>query len=163
MSDLKKLENLLAPKLGPNKKILNVETVKSPSKGAGSVMLLLKLIVEDVEHNQEVLHLVAKKVPNSELARKAFKIQQSFQKEVAFYETIIPTLKSFQEEEGVVVLDNFAEYYGARYNLHKKNNEVDEDAVLLLEDLSVKGVFNIIVKINQICKYLYFILEIILT
>lgn len=145
MSELKNLEDLLAPKLGPNKKIINVEIDKPPSKGAGSVMLLIKLTVKDViENNHEVVHLVAKKVPNSELARKAFKIQQSFQKEVAFYETIIPTLKSFQEEEGVVVLDNFAEYYGARYNLHQKNNEVDEEAVLLLEDLTVKGVCNII-------------------
>lgn len=140
MNDLKNLDELLALKLGPTKKITNAEIVKAPSKGAGSVMLEVKLTVKDDDDKEEIIHLMAKKLPTSELARKAFNIEDSFRKEVAFYDTIIPILNYFQKEEGIVdVSDNFAEFYGSRYNIHGQGNEVDEHAVLLLEDLRVKG------------------------
>lgn len=140
MDDIRNLDDLLAAKLGPNKKVINADISKPPPKGVGSVMLKVKVTVQDTDGNEEVLHLVAKKIPANESTREAFNIQKTFKKEVAFYEVILPILRDFQKEEGITdVLDNFAEFYGARYNLLGNSEVVDEDAVMLLEDLSVKG------------------------
>lgn len=137
--DIKNLDELLKVKLGPNKQIRNVDITKPPAKGVGSVMLKVKVTVQDGD-NEEELNLVAKKIPDSELQRKIFNIQESFKKEVAFYREIVPILREFQEEENITdVLDSFAEFYGARFNLDENSELVDEDGVMLLDDLSVKG------------------------
>lgn len=147
MNDLRDLDKLLAPKLGPNRKIKNIDISRPPPKGVGGVMLKVKLLIEDQDGKEEVLHLVGKKIPEAESTRESFDIQRTFKKEVAFYDVILPILREFQKEEGITdVLDNFAEFYGARYNLGGKNGVVDEDAVMLLEDLSVKGRFNRLLK-----------------
>lgn len=140
MTELKKLDELLSAKLGPNKKIKNVEITKPSQNGVGGIMLKLKLLVEDQDGKEEVIHLIAKKIPEDEATRETFDIQNTFKKEIAFYDEILPLLKDFQKEEGITdTLDCFAEFYGARYNLNGKIGIVDENAVLLLEDLSVKG------------------------
>lgn len=137
---LKNLEELLAPKLGSNSKIKKIDISKTPPKGVGSVMLKVKVTVSDQNDKEKLLHLVAKKIPASEAARAGFDIQRTFKKEVAFYEVILPILKEFQKEADVTdILDNFAEFYGARFSLEGKTEVVDEDAVMLLEDLSVEG------------------------
>lgn len=138
--DIIDIEKLLAPKLGPNKQITNVHISKPPPKGVGSVMLKVNLTVKDDNNKEEHLHLVAKKMPSSEFAKQVFNIQETFKKEIAFYQVIIPILKEFQKEENIDgVFDNFAEFYGARFNLDGNSEVVDENGVLLLEDLSVKG------------------------
>lgn len=157
--EIKNLDELLAPKLGLNKKIIDAEITKPPAKGFGSIMLKVKLTVQDQSNKRELVHLVAKKIPASEFAREIFNTQETFKKEVVFYDVILPTLAEFQKEamyhrSSVVqriccldysglsnIMDNFAEFYGARYNLNGESEIVDEDAVLLLEDLSVKGMF----------------------
>lgn len=140
MDVIKNLGELLAPKLGQNKKITNVNVSKPPPLGAGSVLLKVKVVVQDQNGKEELIHLVAKKIPASEFSRNMFNIQHTFKKEIAFYQVILPILKDFQKEEGIVdVFDNYAEFYGARYNLHGKNEIVDEDGVMLMEDLSARG------------------------
>lgn len=139
MDDIKNLDELLAPKLGENTRIKHVNVSKPPQKGAGSVLLKVELTVQGQNGKEELIHLVAKKIPASEFSREMFNIQHTFKKEVAFYQVIIPILNDFQKEEGVDLFDNVAELYGARYNLDGKNDIVDEDAVMLLEDLTAKG------------------------
>lgn len=71
-----------------------------------------------------------------------FNIQESFKKEVQFYELILPTLERFQKEENVAdVLVHFPKFYGARYNFDGSSDVVDDDGIILIEDLSVRGKF----------------------
>lgn len=136
---LKNLEELLAPKLG-NNKIKKIDITKPPAKGIGSVMLKVKVILCSETGEEQLLHLVAKKIPASETLREGFDIQKTFKKEVAFYEVILPILREFQKEAGVTdVLNTFAEFYGARFSLEGKTEVVDDDAAMLLEDLDVRG------------------------
>lgn len=140
MNEVKNLENLLSEKLGTDKKILNTQISKINAKGVGSLMLKVEVKVKDHNGKETQLHLVAKKIPELDYARKVFNIQETFKTEVEFYRTIIPVLKEFEEEESETNdLNYFAEFYGARFNLHGNSDEVDEDAVLLLEDLTVQG------------------------
>lgn len=143
MNDLKNLDQLLAPKLGLNRKIINVDITRPPPKGFGSIMLKVKLTIQNENGQEEVLHLVGKKIPETNQQKEQFDIQNTFKKEVAFYEVILPTLRNFQKQEGVRdVLDNFAEFYGARFSLDGRSEVVDHDGVMLLEDLSVEGETN---------------------
>lgn len=138
MNCLQHLDVLLAPKLGPNKRITNVDTSGTPPSGA-SAMLKVKVTVQNGDGSEEQLDLIAKRIPTTEFYRDVYNIQETFKKEVAFYEVIVPILKQFQEDEGIKdVFDNFPEFYGARRNLDGKS-DVDENAVMLLEDLCAKG------------------------
>lgn len=133
MEEINRIEDVLLL----DKNITKLTIYKPPAKGVGSLMLKVTVSTKDKE---EDLHLVAKKVPLTEIARERFQIQTTFPKEVAFYNDILPALWKFQKEEGITEeLDTFPKFYGARFNLHGQNQEVDQDAVLLLEDLSFQG------------------------
>lgn len=139
--DLKNLNQLIVSRIGPEKKIINIETSVSGFQGYGSVMHKLKLIIQDQNGTEEEpLYLVAKRLPESEYTREMFDIQVSFKKEVQFYDLILPMLRSFQMEEGVTdISKNFAKFYGARYNLNGTNDIIDDDGIMILEDLSIRG------------------------
>lgn len=137
--DVKQLEELLTSKLGTNRKIINARTSKNCIQGAGSIMLNIEVNHRNKHDEENVLHLVAKQISASEIAKQIFNFQVSFKKEVAFYEVIVPILKKFQNEKCPDYSLDFAEFYGARYNLNGNKIKVDDDALLLLENLSDKG------------------------
>uniref|UniRef100_V5G064 CHK kinase-like domain-containing protein n=1 Tax=Anoplophora glabripennis TaxID=217634 RepID=V5G064_ANOGL len=103
-------------------------------------MLKLDVTLKDEsDGTEEELHAVAKMIPEQEFVRKIFNIQVTFKNEVAMYNVIAPTLRDFQRENGVnEVIDCFPELYGARLNLGEQNGNVDENAVLILENLNFK-------------------------
>ncbi|XP_018569811.1 uncharacterized protein LOC108909862 [Anoplophora glabripennis] len=121
-----------------DKKITNLT---APGENFGSVMLKLDLTLKDEKDGTEQeLHAVAKMIPATEFQRTLFNIQVTFKNEIAMYNVIIPTLRDFQRENGInQVIDCFPEFYGARINLDERNGTVDEDAVLILENLIIKG------------------------
>lgn len=136
------LNELLRSYIGPNKKIRHVEIQRltPPGENFGSIMLKVDLDVQKNDGTEEKIYAVAKKIPSSEMFRKIFNIQVTFKNEMAFYTTILPTLREFQKECGVEdVLDCFADFYGARISLDEKSTVVDDDAVLMLENLSASG------------------------
>lgn len=138
--DFKNLQALIAPKLDSGKKVTNIENTISELQGHGSVMIKLKVTVQDENEKEEHLYLVAKRVPEDDDVRKLFDIQVSFKKEVQFYEKILPALERFQKEEGVADISKlFAKFYGARFNLDGTSDVVDGNGILLLEDLCVRG------------------------
>lgn len=138
--DLKNLEPLISSRLDLGWKITNIESSVSELQGLGSVMLKLKVTVHDQNGKEEPLYLVAKRIPETDYVREIFNIQVSFKKEVQLYEVILPTLQMFQSEEGASdISKNFAKFYGARYNLNGTDDKLDEDGILLLEDLCVRG------------------------
>ncbi|KAJ8977761.1 hypothetical protein NQ317_001125 [Molorchus minor] len=124
---IRNLEEVLAKYLGPDKKIEHVAATAFGQKGENYG-----------NHNEEELHGVAKTIPDNEISRKIFNIQVTCKNEIAMYDTITPTLQEFQREHGVKdIIDYLPDMYGARLNLDGKNEIVDEDAVLILENLTV--------------------------
>ncbi|XP_018569808.1 uncharacterized protein LOC108909861 isoform X1 [Anoplophora glabripennis] len=121
-----------------DKKITNLT---APGENFGSVMLKLDITLKDEKDGtEEELHAVAKMIPARESQRTLFNIQVTFKNEIGMYNVIAPTLRDFQRENGInQVIDCFPEFYGARINLDERNGTVDEDAVLILENLSIKG------------------------
>lgn len=141
--ELKKIKPLISSRLGWKKKITNIETSvpEFQDYGFGSVLLKLKVTVQGINGEEELLYLVAKRLPATENFREMFNIQETFKKEIQFYEVILPTLERFQKEENItdVLEKHFAKFYGARYNFEGSSDIIDDDGVLLMEDLSVRG------------------------
>lgn len=139
--NLRNVDELLKGHLG-NKTIINskVTRLTAPGENFGSVMLGVDLRIKNSEGTEEDVHLVAKMLPDTEMFRKIFNIQVTFINELRFYDTIVPTLKEFQREQGVSeIIDCFAELYGARTSLNPNSTEVDDDAVLIIENLKISG------------------------
>ncbi|KAJ3658386.1 hypothetical protein Zmor_010126 [Zophobas morio] len=139
MSDLKipNLEDLLQL----DEKIVStqIKCLTAPGENYGSLMLSVDITTETTD-----LQIVAKTLPPNPKMQEMFNCPVTFRNEIAFYKSIIPTLRSFQKEHGVKKVMNFAaKYYGSRPNLHHKDEKIDKDAVLLLENLKVSGFVNL--------------------
>lgn len=142
--EIKELEKLIAPFLNKNKKFCSYSTKSLTEAGEnyGSLMLAVDVIVENNESGlkkEEVIPMVAKLPPPNPWIQEMFNSPATFKKEIAFYNTIIPTLQKFQLECGVKeVMNFFPKLYGARLNLNNNDN-FDENAVILLENIKHSG------------------------
>lgn len=147
---IKKLEDLLTPYIDKNKKIASYNTSRltAPGENYGSLMLKVDLILLDKQGggNEENFSVVAKLIPETEFFQEIFNIQVTCKNEIAFYDTVVPTLQNFQREQGVKeVADIFPKLFGARLNLKKNSDIVDQDSVLVLENLITNGKLNCII------------------
>ncbi|CAH2002706.1 unnamed protein product [Acanthoscelides obtectus] len=145
--EIKKLDELIRDVVGSDKKIKDVEVSRltGPGENYGSCMLKVDITLERKSDGYvELLHTVAKLIPELEFFRKVFKIHITVKAEIAFYDVIVPTLQDFQREHGITnVIDCFPKLYAARLNLKADLDDVDEDSVLLFENLATKGFKNI--------------------
>ncbi|KAF2878837.1 hypothetical protein ILUMI_27326 [Ignelater luminosus] len=137
------LEQLLQPFLKDNLKIVQYTTKRLTAAGEnyGSLMLQteIKLKSNTDPTTEKTLNLVAKLTPSNEFIKKFFRTAITFKKEMEFYTTIAPILKSIQIEQGVSeIIDCLPECYGARISLDSKSNVVDDGAIVLLENLKLK-------------------------
>lgn len=141
--EIKNLKQILAPYLEKNTEILrcSIKCLTQPGENYGSLMLSADVTVTDDRNNKErTIHLVAKMCPPNEWLRKMFNIPITFKKEISVYREISVTLKEFEKECGLSHLtDYFLKYYGSRLSLDPNSKEVDDDAVLLLENLKTQG------------------------
>lgn len=140
--EVKNLKDLLAPYLGPFDIVKQTsKMLTAPGEHYGSIMLALDLLIRK-NNLEEELKLVAKFLPASEMLRAAFDTAVTFKKEIIAYTKVIPAFVQLQKEQGVSndeLLDIFPKCYGARLNLDKNQNAVDDDAVLVFENLKVQG------------------------
>lgn len=135
--DLNRIKEILTLKLGQTMKILSIDSLELPPMGVNSVMLKVKVTVQDQNGKEQLLQLVAKSISAEKIRETQLNNVDFFMREVTFYEKILPILKVLEEEEGIKnCLDTFAEYYGASYIEGK-----DEFGLILLEDLAEKGMF----------------------
>lgn len=150
--EIRNLREVLNRSIRRQQKIteIKIENLTAPGENYGSVMLKLDVVLKDEENGQqEEIHLVAKQLPDNEIAKRVFNNQITFKNEIAMYISIIPTLQNFQRENGVnEVIDCFSRFYGGRINLSGENGIVDEDAVIILENLILKGNLSIKVIAN---------------
>lgn len=140
--EVKNLKELLAPYIGSFEIVKQTSTMlTAPGEHYGSIMLALDLLIRK-DNLEEELKLVAKFLPASEMLRAAFDTAVTFKKEVIAYTKIIPAFVQLQKEQGVPsdeLINIFPKCYGARLNLDKNQNAVDDDAVLIFENLKVQG------------------------
>lgn len=138
---IEKLEELLSQYVDKDKKIIETKLTRltAPGENFGSTILKVDLILKNNHGEFEPLSVVAKLLPESEFFQTVFNVQVTFKMESAFYEVIVPTLQEFEREQGVNnVIDFFPRFYGSRCNLNG-TEEIDGNAVLLLENLKITG------------------------
>lgn len=140
---IEKLDELIYKYTGPQKIILekNITNLTLPGEHHCSLMLKIDVKLKNLNNgNEEVLSVVAKCVNRSLNNLLGPMAPLQFKKEIYFYTTIVPALQKFQHEQGVDnVLDVFPKLIGGRRNLNGNSGEIDEHAVILLENLKVQG------------------------
>ncbi|KAG5866040.1 hypothetical protein JTB14_016831 [Gonioctena quinquepunctata] len=144
-SSIKNLEELIEKYIG-SKTVVDVKETPLVESGENyrSYLSRLDLTLKNEDNTEEQLHLVAKLVPKSGPFQEVAAIQFVVQSEIYFYEVIVPALQQFQRDHGVAdVIDCFPKCYGSRMNLHGRNDEVDGDSVILLENLVTSGYVNV--------------------
>lgn len=143
--EVKNLKELIGPSIGEDFDIVTQkqEMLTAPGDHYGSIMQALDVTIRRSSRGkEELLKLVAKLIPVSDVLRAMFDIQVTFKKEVSAYLDAIPALIDFQREYNVTadrILDIFPKCYGARINLNNNNGEVDDDAAIILENLKWQG------------------------
>lgn len=133
---IKNLSELIVQHVGTNKDVVNtkLQPLLAPGENYFSNMMAVNLVLKDKKTGEEdVLQAVAKcLLPGP----GGF----TYHNELAFYKDIIPTLDKFRKDSGAgSIIGLFPKLYGFRANLHGNDDEVDENAVILLENLAVKG------------------------
>lgn len=140
--EIDQLEQIVQPYFGKNVKILktNFQRLTQPGENYGSLMLRVDLTVTDETNGEQVISMVAKMCPPNEWIRNMFNTPVTFKKEEAVYKEISITLQAFETEYGLSEMTYFfPKYYGSRLSLNTNSTEVDDDAVILLENLKVRG------------------------
>lgn len=140
--EVKCFKEFITPILKPGQQFISCESKNLLTTGEnyGSVMLQITVKIRNETGDQEILHFVGKTCPPSPLLWQIFNTKVTFKKEIAVYTTIVPALNNFGKENGIeCLMDFFAKSVAARISLNPESNEVDEDAVLLLENLKVQG------------------------
>ncbi|XP_018580235.1 uncharacterized protein LOC108917905 [Anoplophora glabripennis] len=145
-SEIKQIDKILLPKyLGSEGEITkcHVKRLTAAGENYGSLMLAIDVTIRNEDSGKErVLHIVGKAVPPNEFIQKMFKSPLTFKKELEFYRIIVPTLQEFQRENGIEkVMDFFPEFYGGRMGMNPHSDEFDDNAVILLENLKMKGYY----------------------
>lgn len=154
---IKKLDELIYSYTGRGKSVVKTDISELTLPGDNYCSLMLKIDVTlknlNNEEEEEVLHVVAKcrNYRGNSFMDVISPLQ--FKKEIGFYTEVIPALEKFQREQGVQeIYDIFPKVLAFRKNLHGNDDEIDEHAVILMENLIEKGknYFNVIKNITVI-------------
>ncbi|XP_059616957.1 uncharacterized protein LOC132261924 isoform X2 [Phlebotomus argentipes] len=142
--EVKDLAVLLTPKLvGRKVKECTTKHLTAVGDNYGSTMLSLSVTMTSSDGSEEGrLELVAKMCPTNKMLLDIFQVNITFTKEMAVYTASVPEFLRLQEETECPEeekLDVFIECYGSRASLDPESESVDGDAVLLLENMKVKG------------------------
>jgi hypothetical protein len=141
--EISDFEEVLKNILPADKKYVRNEITRLTSAGEnyGSVMLAIKIIYENVENEEkETLHAVAKLPPLTDFVKLFQNTSATFRHELGFYQTILPSLRQFQQTQGSSKsLNCFSQFYGGRLNPDPTAHSVDDSAIILLENLKSKG------------------------
>lgn len=138
------LQGLLGDTLDPDFEITNYLTTNLTAIGDnyGSLMLALTVNLENkLTKEGKTMDLVAKMTPRNPMFFQVFQVPLSFPKETSMYTKVSVAINDHQRKHKVPIdlqLDSFCKCYGVRRNL-KGTNEVDTDAIFVLENLKKRG------------------------
>lgn len=152
--ELRELEPLLQKSLADDRlEVLEYRTEPLLQLGENYGSTILKVIatIRKNDGEEETLEMVAKMLPGSDFQRKIFDSSYTFRKEAFLYEELIPSYQSLEREFGVKdVFDIVPKLYGVRFSL-KADDEFDDDAVILMENLKVRGYYMAERRIGNAC------------
>ncbi|XP_050304881.1 uncharacterized protein LOC126742293 [Anthonomus grandis grandis] len=137
------LDGLLRPHIKGKIIDKKITRLTAPGENYGSLMLKVDLIVQKDGEQEEVFHAVAKCVQPNKHMQEVFNTPTTFKNEIGWYEEAIPTLIQFQQDKGVEhVADYFMNLFGARVSVDPNSENVDDTAVILVENLIERGFKN---------------------
>lgn len=143
---LRDLRSLLLKSIGKDMQVVEYTTSLLLPKGENyaSTMLKVEASIKRTKNSPaEKLHLVAKMIPSTDFQRSIFNSTVSFAKEIYVMQNLAPIYKQLEREVGVEedeVIDIFPKIYAGRLSRNEETSDVaDEDAVMLLENLKVRG------------------------
>ncbi|KAJ3658365.1 hypothetical protein Zmor_010108 [Zophobas morio] len=143
--DIVNFEEVIRDVIPSGKKFVRCEKafLTAPGENYASLMLGLTTVIQDKgngDSKEEMIHSVAKLLAPCEFMRQFMNIPYTVRNELAFYQTIVPTLRNFQKEQGSSKsLQFLPDFHGGRLGLDKSKNTLDEHAILILENLKVPG------------------------
>lgn len=145
---LRELEPVLRSNLGDHVDLreFSYEPLLPPGENFGSTIFAVRALIARAEdRHEEELDLVAKMMPDSDYQRTIFDSAFTFKKEIFFYRDLAPAYRRLEEERGIGpdegLFDMAPRYYGSRTSLEADGELVDDDAVLLMDNLKVKGYY----------------------
>lgn len=140
---IEKVDELIYQYTGRSKTIVrtNISRLTLPGENYCSLMLKLDVTLRSTDNaDEEILHIVAKCINKTDSDYFNFIGPLQFKKEIGFYTEIIPALERLQIQQGLEEVFNiFPKVLAFRNNLHGLNQEIDEHAVILLENLKEIG------------------------
>lgn len=114
-----------------------------PGENYGSVMLAIQAKIRSTDGSVRDLPLIAKLPPlTNDLYWQIFQPERTCITENAVYRYLASELDKLQLEAGILpaeLFDGFPRYYGSRISLDPKASKVDRDAVLVQENVTVRG------------------------
>lgn len=138
-------EPLLKKVLGNDVKVVDFEVSNfiKASEHYGSTIFKVKMsVLVGKDQIKKELNVVAKMLPPTDKQRWIFEAPFSFKKEVFFYEELIPMYQKLFANTSTAEMRKFdvvAKFYGSRLSLDPERLEVDDDAVILMDNLKYKG------------------------
>lgn len=145
---LRELQSVLQKHLASELVVDQFETSSLVPLGEnyGSSIFKVRALVRDNESAESrELHLVAKMLPPTQFQRDMFKCSFTVKKEIYFYDQVYPSYQNLERECGIEekdVQDVVPKFYGGRASLVPEiDAEVDEDAVIILENLREAGYY----------------------
>lgn len=141
---IQNLEELLTQFLGSKKKIVSsdISRLTPPGENYLSVVLKVDVVLRDEETGiEENMRGVGKCIHSSDVHESMVRYgKMNYNSEKIWYTIIVPTLENFLKEERFDRnFDLFPKLIAYRANLHGKNDEVDSDSILLMENLTADG------------------------
>lgn len=141
--DIVNLKELLEPYLDGAKLIdYSTKYLTKPGDNYGSTILALSANIQKLNEEPAILELVAKMPPETAALFQMFQIPLTCIKENETYFQIASTLKNLQMESNVPECDLisvFPIFFGARISLDPEAKVADMGALLILENLKMKG------------------------
>ncbi|KAH8244581.1 hypothetical protein KR038_007337 [Drosophila bunnanda] len=139
------LPQVIAPHLPEGSTLESYKSryLTKPGDNYGSVMLALQAQIRSANGSVRDLPLIAKLPPlTNDLYWQIFQPERTCITENAVYQYLSPELDKLQLEAGVLpaeLFDGFPRYYGSRISLDPTATKVDRDAVLVQENVTVRG------------------------
>ncbi|XP_023316390.1 uncharacterized protein LOC106652979 [Trichogramma pretiosum] len=147
--DVRYLESLLRQCLDSESLVLldrKISSLVPIDESYGSLVLQIEAKVRNFDESQSetVLHLVAKTLNKSD--RPYFDFARCMKKEAYVYHELMPVYRQLERQMDVPedeLIDILPRYVGHRFSLGDRlsSDRVDDDAVLLMENLCLKGFY----------------------
>lgn len=143
--EIRNLSAVLEGKLKPHFKIkdYSVKPLTKTGDNYGSYINAVSInLVDEETFEEEKLEIVTKELPKSDEFRQLFQVERTFIKESSMYTIVAPLLLAFQRQRGFPedeILDAFVKCIASRKSLDPSKDNVDDGALLVLENLNFSG------------------------